>query len=585
MNPHKQNEIPVNWGRLLESQLLTWQGGSQHPKGIGEYITNSDDSYRRLKKFEGQKIFLTIYSRRGKMIDKLIIEDYAEGMSHDDLENKFFQYFYSFSGRDRGEKVTGKFGTGGKAYAIMNFRHCWIMSRKDGKECKAWFKWDGEQKSILYGYNKGGYIDKITNEPNDTTVMLEDSLQVKSNLEELANLIAKSTRNSHVLKNQEVSYVIYRKNQKFELILSYQEPLDENASKIWEFPLPPTLIESPTNGDILKIKFYEQPLSDDKNIIDVSDGISSVANYRLKDIDGRLFAKHLFGNITVSKLYSSLAVKENRKGLEEGDDLTVELEAFLEEKINKIVDEIEVQQKVKEKVQRQEEANKKLNEFSKFLNKQNLNFKLQLNELKKKFSITDEPSEQPDPEPEDGDTASYRKPIPEDPDETKIKGRWIYKSAGESSGGTGKPEFIPDIDGEDEAVRVDMKQPRKFQPKAEERGLQVLMSNDESNPDSPILSEYEEPIVDRDLERKGIIWVNSLHPIIKANRENKNTVVFLETVSNFVLVVIAQYFAQKELEVQPESELEAPLIIFRKHYFKLHKDIHMDDTISYFEKE
>jgi len=585
MNPHKQNEIPVNWGRLLESQLLTWQGGSQHPKGIGEYITNSDDSYRRLKKFEGQKIFLTIYSRRGKMIDKLIIEDYAEGMSHDDLENKFFQYFYSFSGRDRGEKVTGKFGTGGKAYAIMNFRHCWIMSRKDGKECKAWFKWDGEQKSILYGYNKGGYIDKITNEPNDTTVMLEDSLQVKSNLEELANLIAKSTRNSHVLKNQEVSYVIYRKNQKFELILSYQEPLDENASKIWEFPLPPTLIESPTNGDILKIKFYEQPLSDDKNIIDVSDGISSVANYRLKDIDSRSFAKHLFGNITVSKLYSSLAVKENRKGLEEGDDLTVELEAFLEEKINKIVDEIEVQQKVKEKVQRQEEANKKLNEFSKFLNKQNLNFKLQLNELKKKFSITDEPSEQPDPEPEDGDTASYRKPIPEDPDEMKIKGRWIYKSAGESSGGIGKPEFIPDIDGEDEAVRVDMKQPRKFQPKAEERGLQVLMSNDESNPDSPILSEYEEPIVDRDLERKGIIWVNSLHPIIKANRENKNTVVFLETVSNFVLVVIAQYFAQKELEVQPESELEEPLIIFRKHYFKLHKDIHMDDTISYFEKE
>jgi len=49
--------------------------------------------------------------------------------------------------------------------------------------------------------------------------------------------------------------------------------------------------------------------------------------------------------------------------------------------------------------------------------------------------------------------------------------------------------------------------------------------------------------------------------------------------------VIAQYFAQKELEVQPESELEEPLIIFRKHYFKLHKDIHTDDTISYFEKE
>jgi len=520
------------------------------------------------------------------MIDKLIIEDYAEGMSHDDLESKFFQYFDSYSGRDRGEKVSGKFGTGGKAYAIMNFRHCWIISRKDGKECKAWFKWDSEQKSILYGYDKGGHINKIINEPNGTTVILEDSLQVKSNLEELANLVEKSTRNRHVLKNQEVSYVIYRKKQKFELMLSYLEPLDENAAKIWEFLLPPILTESQTNSDILKIKFYEQPLSDDKNIIDVSDGISSVADYRLKDIDSRSFSKHLFGNITVSMLYSSPAVKENRKGLEEGNDLTVELEAFLKDKISKIVDEIEVQQKVKEKVQRQEEANKKLNELSKFLNKQNLNFKLQLNELKKKFSITVEPSEQPDPEPEDGDTASYRKPIPEDPDETKIKGRWIIKTDGESGGGSkGKPEFLPEENGEDEAVRVDLKQPRKFQPKAEKRGLQVLMSNDESNPDSPILSEYEEPIVDRDLERKGIIWVNSLHPIIKANRENKNSVVFLETVSNFVLVVIAQYFAQKEFEVQPESELEEPLMIFRKHYFKLHKDIHMDDTISYFENE
>ena len=586
MNPQKQNEIPVNWGRLLESQLLTWQGGSQHPKGIGEYITNSDDSYRRLKQFEGQKIFVTIHSRRGKMIDKLIIEDTAEGMSHDDLQNKFFQYFDSFSGRDRGEMVSGKFGTGGKAYAIMNFRHCWIMSRKDGKECKAWFKWDSEQKAILYGYNNGGYIDKNTTEPDGTTVILEDSLQVKSNLEELADLVEKSPRIRHVLKNQQVSYTIIRKGKASETMLSYQEPRDEDSSKIWTFDLPQTLEDESTNGDIFKVKFFDKPLADEKNIIDVSDGISSVADYKLKDFDSRTFAKHLFGSIIVSKLYSSPAVKENRKGLEEGNDLTVEIEEFLQEKIRKIVDEIEVQQKVKEKVQRQEEANKKLNELSKFLNKQNLNFKLQLNELKKNFSIADEPTDQPDPPREDGESAAFRKPIPEDPPEAKIKGRWVIKSGGEPGGGAkGSPEFIPDNSGEDEAVKVGMKQPRKLQPKQEKKGIQVLMSNDASNPDSPTLNEFEEPVVDRDLERKGIIWINSLHPIIKSNRENNNETAFLDAVSNFVLVIIAQYFTQKEFELQPESELEEPLMIFRKHYFKLHKEIRMDSTISFFEKE
>ena len=39
--------VPVNFGKLLENQLKKWEGGGQHPRGIAEYITNSDDSYRR----------------------------------------------------------------------------------------------------------------------------------------------------------------------------------------------------------------------------------------------------------------------------------------------------------------------------------------------------------------------------------------------------------------------------------------------------------------------------------------------------------------------------------------------------------
>lgn len=579
-----QKTIPVNWARLLESQLITWQGGSLHPKGIAEYITNSDDSYRRLKKFEGEKIIVTIFSRRGKMIDKLIIEDFAEGMSFEDLETKFFQYFDSHSGRDLGEKVTGKFGTGGKAYAIMNFRHSWIVSRKEGKECKAWFKWDSFTKSILYGYDKSGYINKPTELPNGTTIILEDSLQVKSNLEELANLIEKSERIRHVLKNQEVVFIIYRKNNnKSQLQLSYSEPKDEDAEKVWLFEVPDWLSDEDPSLDYLKIKFFHEPLPDEKNIIDVCDGLSSVADYKIKEFENRTFGKHLFGNIVINKLYNSSAIKENRKGLEEGNDLTIEIEEFIAEKIKLVINEIELGQKEKEKVSQQEQANKKLNELSKFLNKQSLNFKLQLSELKKKFTSTDGLSEEPIEEGEKSDVPIFRRPMEDDDQNDLINGRWIVKTGGDSSGGKGIGVFEPDPGGDDLAVKINSKHLHKLQKKEERKGLQVLMSNDENNPESPILSEFEEPVVDRDLETKGVIWINSVHPMIKDTVTGKSKVVFSDVVSNFVLVIIAQYFAQKELELQPEVELEEPLMIFRKYYFRLHRDIRMDTSINFFE--
>jgi hypothetical protein len=578
-------EIPVHVGNMLESQLKQWQSGSQHPVGIGEYISNADDSYRRLKKFDGQEIYITISSRTGKMIHKLTIEDKAEGMSKEDIENKFLQYFDSHSGRDTGALTSGQFGTGGKAYAVMNYRHCWIVSRKDGFECKVLFKYDTKNQKLIYDFDNGGYINRPTDEPNGTKIILEDSYQVKSKLEVLADLIESSPRIRHVLKNQKVFYNIERKGKSYSTTLSYKEPSDEDATKLWEFSLPKSLSEISGNGDVLRIKYFEQELPKDKNIIDVSDGITSVADYQIKIFDNRSFAKLLFGTIQISKLIDSHAVKENRKGLEEGHDLTVEIESLLKEKIREIVDELEEYQKKKEKLERQAETNKKLNELSKFLNKQNLNFKLQINQLKKKFLKSEQDDDQPNPRKDDGDIIVYRKPIEEDSPMDIIKGRWVVKTNGEGGGKEGTLEFIPDETGADEAVRADKKKSKKLQPIKQKLGIQVLMSNDEGNPESPVLSEFEEPIFDRDLERKGIIWVNTVHPLIKSTRESKNALIFLETVSNFVLVSIAQYFAQKELEVQPESEFEDPFIIFRRYYFKLQKEIRLDESLNYFESE
>jgi hypothetical protein len=179
------DEVYINVGNMLEAQLERWRGGRSHGRGIAEYITNSDDSYRRLKKFSDQKLEVEIHSRRGRHIDKLVIRDFAEGMSLKDFENKFFLYFESASGRQDGELVSGQFGTGGKAYAIMNFQHCWITSVKDGLENSAWFKWDPKRKKILRDYTKGGYRNKQVKKPNQTVVELENSIKSTQDLMEL----------------------------------------------------------------------------------------------------------------------------------------------------------------------------------------------------------------------------------------------------------------------------------------------------------------------------------------------------------------------------------------------------------------
>ncbi len=116
--------------------------------------------------------------------------------------------------------------------------------------------------------------------------------------------------------------------------------------------------------------------------------------------------------------------------------------------------------------------------------------------------------------------------------------------------------------------------------------MKVLFSNDPENHDSPTFKEYDDPVSDRDLVSKGIIWINAVHPIIiKFGNEKVNDAVRNENIANFVLMIVAQYYAQKETELQPEDEQYDPLLLFRKHFFKLQIELRSDEEISYFEKE
>jgi hypothetical protein len=140
-----------------------------------------------------------------------------------------------------------------------------------------------------------------------------------------------------------------------------------------------TLDQAHSNLLILKLRYFQRALDKD-SFIDVSDGVSSVADLEVSDYDGRLFSKSFNGSLTLKKLLDSSAVKENRKGLEDGDDLADAIEEFVKSSVYKAVSEKEEEQRSKERERRLSAANEKMQELSKFLRKCELNFKLELKE-------------------------------------------------------------------------------------------------------------------------------------------------------------------------------------------------------------
>src|SRR6266404_7209445 len=120
-------------------------------------------------------------------------------------------------------------------------------------------------------------------------------------------------------------------------------------------------------------------------------------------------------------------------------------------------------------------SNAKKKELSKFLKRCELNFKQELKELKKRCSSTEQSGI--DGEDEDDTDQTYRKPTPDDPPESLVKGRWIAKiHEGEGHYKPGNPVFVPDEKGEDLAVRVGSRKSTTSEPRKTREGLRVLMS-------------------------------------------------------------------------------------------------------------
>lgn len=140
--------------------------------GIVELVTNSDDSYRKLEKKGGKingKIEIYVNRKKGGICEKLIVKDYAQGMTKEELEAAI-EFAGETSGFLKGESVRGFLGRGLKE-TIIAMGEGEIKTIKDGilSRTKIWC--DSKTK-------KPKYDDDLlnnpvfTNEPNGTEVAI-----------------------------------------------------------------------------------------------------------------------------------------------------------------------------------------------------------------------------------------------------------------------------------------------------------------------------------------------------------------------------------------------------------------------------
>ena len=127
---------------------------------------------------------------------------------------------------------------------------------------------------------------------------------------------------------------------------------------------------------------------------------------------------------------------------------------------------------------------------------------------------------------------------------------------------------------------------KNAEPKKSKDGLRVLMSDDSSIPEAErrVYGQYDDPVDDRDMIGKGVIWINANHPIIEEKRSrDEGDPVFLEIVANYVLLVVAQYHAQKQVDTEPEEGKSDPILLFRQKFFKFQRDLRQDAEVNYYE--
>lgn len=223
--------------------------------GIVELVTNSDDSYRRLEetgvRVNGE-ILIEVDRKKGGKCERLLVKDFAEGMSKDEME-RALEFAGETSGFEKGRSVRGLFGRGLKE-TIISLGRGKIKTIKNGKliETVIWF--DKKLRKPLYDEVM---LEKSVDvqEPNCTEVEIEIANE-KIGIPEYV-LFKKQLTNHWVLReintadNRKIKLIFHdlKRNIKHSDIIKFQAPAGELRLE--------KQIELKKFNDNIKIKIFE----------------------------------------------------------------------------------------------------------------------------------------------------------------------------------------------------------------------------------------------------------------------------------------------------------------------------------------
>lgn len=225
--------------------------------GIIELVTNSDDGYRRLEgdgKSANGDIEISINRKKGGTCEKLIVKDYAGGMSQEKLE-KAIEFGGETSGFEEGKSVRGFFGRGLKE-TILSLGEGQIKTINQGKTCST--------KVWLENNRKPQYDDELlkmveeTEEPEGTEIFISITNE-KIKIPEIDNF------KEQLSKHLSLRDINSNKSRKVILIFDDLKRKAKTRSRItFSYPQGTKIIDEKeitlqSFGDKIKLSIYESP--------------------------------------------------------------------------------------------------------------------------------------------------------------------------------------------------------------------------------------------------------------------------------------------------------------------------------------
>jgi hypothetical protein len=233
--------------------------------GIVELVTNCDDSYKRLLEDKGVRekgeIKIHVTRKKGGVCRDLIVEDFAEGMSKEDLE-KAIEFAGETSGFVEGRSVRGLFGRGLKE-TIISLGEGVIETIKDGKVNAIRVWWDRKSKKPFYDFIKS---DKKVNRNNGTCISInitEERIKIpeyKNFKEQVSDHYALRDINSSNDRKLQLFFEDIKRNIKHSTEISFKYPEIKKVVAEKEINLMPY-------EDKVRLIIYEspQPLTSPRN--------------------------------------------------------------------------------------------------------------------------------------------------------------------------------------------------------------------------------------------------------------------------------------------------------------------------------